>query len=200
MGGRIKDAGLLEERRKELVAAATDVFYERGFDHATVNDIADRCGWSVGALYRYVKSKDDILVLVCSEIYRSVGFESLQPGSEAREPVEAFTTTFSDFCESIDRHRRQIVLMYREFGRLRPRSRRHFQEEERSVMSRFADLVRAGVEQGAFDCDDPEQFAVDCVARAHGLALKSWALGDRSRAVARASLTSWTLAALHAGV
>ena len=198
MGGNIKNADLLEERRHELVAAATAVFFERGFDRSTVNEIADRCGWSIGALYRYVKTKDDILVLVCSEIYRNVGRDSLRVAALEADPVDAFAATFSSFCATIERNRRQIVLMYREYGRLSPRARRHFMEEERGVMARFAELVTDGVARGVFVCEDPELFAVDCVGRAHGLALKSWALGQRSRATSRASLTRWALAALGA--
>ncbi|WP_109261069.1 TetR/AcrR family transcriptional regulator [Hyphobacterium indicum] len=50
-----------EERPDEILSAALDVFTEKGFAAARVEDIARRAGLSKGAVYLYFDSKDAML-------------------------------------------------------------------------------------------------------------------------------------------
>lgn len=192
---RLKDSSLLDERRQQLVAAATEVFFERGYDRASVNEIAERCGWSVGGLYRYVRKKEDILVLVCTEIFRRIGPASLT-APDSLCPRERLRDALTAYCENIQQHARQVLLLYREYGRLSPDTRRYFMQLETRVRTVFQRLVEDGIADGAFTCEDPELFAVDCIGRTHTLALKGWALGNRSPEQTIDALVSWTLRSL----
>lgn len=49
------------DRRKEILAAATEVFAERGFHRTRVSDIAKKAGVAYGLIYHYFESKDDVL-------------------------------------------------------------------------------------------------------------------------------------------
>lgn len=49
-----------EDRRKALLQAALDEFYEKGLTAARADDIAERAGLSKGTLYVYFKSKEDL--------------------------------------------------------------------------------------------------------------------------------------------
>jgi TetR/AcrR family transcriptional regulator, cholesterol catabolism regulator len=60
-----------EERWSELLQVATQVFYEKGYDAASLQDIADRLGMLKGGLYYYITSKDDLLYTVISEVHRA---------------------------------------------------------------------------------------------------------------------------------
>jgi AcrR family transcriptional regulator len=55
-----------EERWSELIEVATDVFYAKGYDAASLQDIADRLGMFKGSLYYYIQSKEDLLY----DVYR----------------------------------------------------------------------------------------------------------------------------------
>lgn len=50
-----------EERRNQILAAASTVFARSGFHEARMEDIAEEVGLSKGALYLYYKSKDAII-------------------------------------------------------------------------------------------------------------------------------------------
>src|SRR6201990_3672250 len=50
-----------EERWSELIEVATDVFYAKGYDAASLQDIADRLGMLKGSLYYYIQSKEELL-------------------------------------------------------------------------------------------------------------------------------------------
>ncbi len=50
-----------EERRQELLDAAASMFAEKGFDGASMAQIASSCGVSKALLYHYYKSKEELL-------------------------------------------------------------------------------------------------------------------------------------------
>lgn len=59
-----------EERWAELIEVATQVFYEKGYDGASLQDIADRLGMLKGSLYYYIQSKEDLLFDVISSVHK----------------------------------------------------------------------------------------------------------------------------------
>lgn len=50
------------DKRRRIVAAATALFQEKGFDDTTTAEIASAAGIGAGTLYLYVESKEDLLV------------------------------------------------------------------------------------------------------------------------------------------
>jgi AcrR family transcriptional regulator len=56
-----------EARRKEIVEAAKEVFFEYGFQSATMEQIAKRVELSKGTLYLYFSSKEELYVTVFME-------------------------------------------------------------------------------------------------------------------------------------
>jgi AcrR family transcriptional regulator len=56
-------------RHDEIVDAAAALFYEKGFDATTIQDIADVVGMLKGSLYYHVASKDALLVEVLAQIH-----------------------------------------------------------------------------------------------------------------------------------
>lgn len=53
-----------EDRPREICAAALEVFAEKGFAAAKLDDIARRAGVSKGTLYLYFKDKEDLFLAV----------------------------------------------------------------------------------------------------------------------------------------
>jgi TetR/AcrR family transcriptional repressor of mexJK operon len=53
-----------QERRRAILQAALHVFGEKGYDGASMDDVAQATGLSKGALYGYFSGKDDLLAAV----------------------------------------------------------------------------------------------------------------------------------------
>lgn len=53
-----------QQRKEEIIKAAEDVFFSRGFEHSTMDDIAAKAELSKGTLYLYFKSKEMLHVEV----------------------------------------------------------------------------------------------------------------------------------------
>lgn len=53
--------GLREARRQAIVKAAYEVITERGYDNTAMSDVTRRAGVAQGTLYRYVRSKRELV-------------------------------------------------------------------------------------------------------------------------------------------
>lgn len=53
-----------EEARELILEEARELFIEKGFTHATMDELRTRCGMSKGNLYYHFNTKDEILVQV----------------------------------------------------------------------------------------------------------------------------------------
>ena len=69
---QIKNPDLVEKRRRQIVEAAAKLFIAQGFHKTTTRQIAKAAGFSIGSLYEYVTSKEDVLYLVCESIHAEV--------------------------------------------------------------------------------------------------------------------------------
>ncbi len=59
MSSQTKDAN---ERRREILEKAAKLICEKGFQGASLRDIASACGLTKAGLYHYCQSKDDLLL------------------------------------------------------------------------------------------------------------------------------------------
>ena len=58
---QVKNPDLVEKRRRQIVEAAAKLFIDQGFHKTTTRQIARAAGFSIGSLYEYVTSKEDVL-------------------------------------------------------------------------------------------------------------------------------------------
>jgi TetR/AcrR family transcriptional regulator, cholesterol catabolism regulator len=56
--------GTRRNRQDEVLLAAIDVFYRKGYATASIQDVADAVGVLKGSLYHYIDSKEDLLARV----------------------------------------------------------------------------------------------------------------------------------------
>lgn len=59
-----KKADRVEKKHDQIVKGAIKVFLEKGFHPTTIREISEAAGMSMGQLYHYVSSKDDVLFLI----------------------------------------------------------------------------------------------------------------------------------------
>lgn len=59
-----------ELRRTGIVDAAEKLFYKKGFDNVTMDEIADAVEFSKGSLYVYFKNKDSLFFAIVARVHR----------------------------------------------------------------------------------------------------------------------------------
>ena len=77
-GDEVKSGTKSEETRERIFSAALTLFRERGFETATMREVAEKAGVATGAAYYYFASKEAIIM----EFYRRSSDE-MQPKMEA---------------------------------------------------------------------------------------------------------------------
>lgn len=93
-------------RRGRIVDAASALFREKGFEAATMREIAERADVGVGTVFVHAKSKSDLLVLVYWEAIRDTvrkAFTTLPKGATlAEELMYVFTRLFEMYARDVE--------------------------------------------------------------------------------------------------
>lgn len=85
-------------RHAELLDVAIALFYEKGYANTTLQDIADRMGFTKAAIYYYAKNKEELLV----EIYTAIVAPAI---ANARELAAATASDgATQFVSLIEQH------------------------------------------------------------------------------------------------
>lgn len=164
------------DRLTAITKAASREIVLRGYDNLSVGDIADAAGISVGGIYRYIKTKTDLLVMVCKGIYDGVREELGEIiASDAVYDVK-LASAIDHYLVSCENRRAEITMVYREYRQLPAEAQQHFMQREQAIVDLFADLLRAGMRAGAFRGVDANLLAIDIVFLGHLPSFKGWAL------------------------
>src|SRR5438552_14339759 len=87
-------------RRKQLLAAAQEVFVANGYHAAAMDDIADRAGVSKPVLYQHFPSKLDLYVALLDQHVEVLGERvrgALASTDDNKERVTACIAAYFDF-------------------------------------------------------------------------------------------------------
>lgn len=71
-----------------IADAAKEVFADRGYQGATLEEIAQRGGMSKATIYIYYKNKDDLFVHVVEQLYDAVTAATVQEAEKRRPPLK----------------------------------------------------------------------------------------------------------------
>ena len=61
-----------DRRLAEILSHATDVFYERGYEGASMRDLSRATGMSLAGLYHYCESKEKLLYLIQKHTFSTI--------------------------------------------------------------------------------------------------------------------------------
>jgi AcrR family transcriptional regulator len=138
----IKNARLVDLRRKQIIEGAMQVFAAKGFHRASVREIADAAGLTMGTMYNYVRSKEDILYIVY-DFMTTILTEGLNKAiEETADPREKVSAALRHNMEMIYQYRDVIMFLYREAGNYDRESVRTVLAQETKYIEVFEELLR----------------------------------------------------------
>ncbi|MFH0781155.1 MAG: TetR/AcrR family transcriptional regulator [Pseudomonadota bacterium] len=108
----IKNQELVKERRRQIADGAVKLFIKYGYHKTTTRALAKETGLSIGSLYEYVSTKDDVLYLVCIAIHAEV--EQGVKDALARPTVgkAALAEVIREYFLACNRMSDHVLLMY----------------------------------------------------------------------------------------
>jgi AcrR family transcriptional regulator len=99
-----------ERNRRRIIAAAREVFRERGLS-ATLDDVARHAGVGVGTAYRRFANKDELLDALFADMIDTVEAIATEAAADP-DPWRGFATSLEKVCEvqAFDRGLREVML------------------------------------------------------------------------------------------
>ncbi len=192
----VRDKDLIAQRHEEIFRAASRVFISRGYHNATVREIAREAKLSLGGLYSYIKTKEDILYLVFDKLTTTLRQNMRRAIEGIEDPVEQIRAALRADLKTTEEFQDEILLMYQETKSLGRESRGAVLSREADYVKFFEDILRSGYEWGVFKGDP--RLAADAIAYLCSIiALRRWNLRARfSSEEVREGLVDFILRAL----
>jgi len=146
----VKDVQLIEKRRTEMIRGSVQLFKQKGFHRTTTREIAQAAGFSIGTLYEYIRTKEDVLYLVCDSIYAQVK-SRLQQMNLEQGTLENLKMGISHYFYVIDEMQDEVQVLYQEVKSLSKDVLPYVLEKETEMTAMIEMLIERCVEQGVLD-------------------------------------------------
>jgi AcrR family transcriptional regulator len=135
---------------ERLLAEATRLFAERGYDRTSVQEIVEAAGVTKGALYHYFGSKDDLLHEIYGRVLR-LQTERLDAiaarDTDVRERLaEAAADVVVTSIQNLD----DTKIFFRSMHQLSPEKQKAVRAERRRYHETFRSLIEEGQREGTF--------------------------------------------------
>ncbi|MFC7219344.1 TetR/AcrR family transcriptional regulator [Streptomyces polyrhachis] len=146
---------------ERLLAAATRLFAEHGFERTSVQQIVEAAGVTKGALYHYFGSKDDLLHEVYARLLR-LQQERLDHFAALDAPVQdRLRQAAADVVVTTLENNDDATIFFRSVHLLAPEKRKEVRADRRRYHDRFRALVEEGQAAGVFAADTSADLVVD---------------------------------------
>jgi len=152
----VKDESLIKKRRAQMIHGAVSLFKEKGFHRTTTREIAKASGFSIGTLYEYIRTKEDVLYLVCDSIYDEVG-ERLSSIDLGQGTLESLKLGIRHYFKLIDDMQDEVLVMYQEAKALSQEAIPYVLKKELEMVSMFERLINRCVENGELNIGKDHQ-------------------------------------------
>jgi len=177
---QIKNPELVDRRRRQIAEAAVQLFIEKGFHKTTTREIAQAAGFSIGSLYEYIASKEDILYLVCEAIHAEVERGVAEAMKRATAGKDALVEVIREYFRVCDRMSDFILLIYQETRSLPSQWQKRVLENELRITGLFVEVLTRIAENGELpNLDDRsiELAAHNICVLGHMWTFRRWFLG-----------------------
>ncbi|GAA3652601.1 TetR/AcrR family transcriptional regulator [Streptomyces chitinivorans] len=146
---------------QRLLAAATRLFADRGYDRTSVQEIVEAAGVTKGALYHYFGSKDDLLHEIYGRVLR-LQQERLDAFASSDAPVEQrLRDAAADVVVTTIDNLDDASIFFRSMHQLSEDKQKQVRAERRRYHERFRALIEEGQKAGVFSTATPADLVVD---------------------------------------
>jgi len=173
----VKDEKLIEMRREQMVRGAVKLFKEKGFHRTTTREIAKEAGFSIGTLYEYIRTKEDVLFLVCDSIYDEV-LNSLSAIETEGGTIAGLKSAIHQYFILIDNMSDEFVVMYQESKSLPKDALKYVLKKEMEMVALFEESLQSCADSGELRIkqEDIQVAAHHVVVQGQMWAFRRWAL------------------------
>ncbi|MFC7062279.1 TetR/AcrR family transcriptional regulator [Halobacillus seohaensis] len=138
----IKNEALVEKRRQQMIRGAVQLFKEKGFHKTTTREIAKASGFSIGTLYEYIRTKEDVLFLVCDSIYESVKNRMEVSIDQHEKSVANLVHAVKAYFFLMNDMQDEVLVMYQEVKSLSKDAQDYVLQKERDMVGMLEKVIQ----------------------------------------------------------
>jgi TetR/AcrR family transcriptional regulator, cholesterol catabolism regulator len=176
----VKDERLVEKRRDQMIRGAVSLFKQKGFHRTTTREIAKAAGFSIGTLYEYIRTKEDVLYLVCDSIYEQVRLE-LEELDIDQGTIDSLRLGIAHYFQVMHRMQDEVLVMYQEAKSLSKDALPYVLRKELEMVGMVEKLIVRCVETGELELSDNQihMLAQNVFVQGQMWGFRRWALQKR---------------------
>jgi AcrR family transcriptional regulator len=168
-----------QRRRGEILDAAAEIFFRKGYDATSIQDIASSVGILKGSLYYYIDSKDDLLFEIINEAFQA----SLDALARVRQvpgdPLDRIHAMVRTHVHVFASTRIKSAVFFREFRSLSAQRQKIIRREGEVYTEFLRTQIRAGQDLGLVDrALDPKLTSIGVIGMLNAMSFWYKADGD----------------------
>jgi len=140
-------------RRQEILQAAIRIFAEKGFERATLDEIAEAAEFGKGTIYNYFASKEELFFTLFHqglEQFHQVVNQLLTQARTPLEKIEAYIDAAFDYLKKHEDHYRIISFEIQQPSLLIGPIHQKLSEEILKELQFLTGLIREGIQEDIF--------------------------------------------------
>jgi TetR/AcrR family transcriptional regulator, cholesterol catabolism regulator len=136
-------------RRRQVLDAAAKVFRNKGYEAASIRDIAEELGILKGSLYYYIKSKDDLLFEILTDMLQQLD-SRLEPWRlTTGSPIARLESFVLLYIAHVIKNHQRYWLFFQDVNSLSNGRRKEVIAMLRTYDADLTDLLSEGVADGS---------------------------------------------------
>lgn len=143
--GRIKVSHEIATRKEVIIKHAAHLFKEKGFKSASMRELADIVGVEAASLYNHIKSKNELLNIICFDVANRYIAKMEEVEQEKTSTIEKIEKLLRFHITGMVLHFQEIYVCDREWKHLDNPYLSNFQNQRRTYRKRFASLIEEGI-------------------------------------------------------
>jgi AcrR family transcriptional regulator len=195
---RTKKKTLIEKKHYLIAQAAIPLFEKKGFNQTSIREIADAADISVGLLYKYISTKDDILFLAYKEL-SDRNFDALSTLNlqKLKTPIKKLRASMEALIKLVDEDPKKFLFLYTESKFLNRAALKDVLGDEFRTIEHFKKIIEEGIRKKLFADHDPFFSATVIVYLIMLGPMRGWSYQAKySQRVARENLIDFCLKSL----
>ena len=144
----------MNNKEQQILSAAAKIFREKGYQRATIKDVADEVGLLKGSIYYYIKSKQELLYKIgiaplkaTTEKLKEVVNQDISPEEKLKLAIKTRLKAFDEFYPEI------LVFLHERFDELSEDERSFLKKGQKEDEEFWRKILTEGMERDVFRKD-----------------------------------------------
>jgi TetR/AcrR family transcriptional regulator, cholesterol catabolism regulator len=147
--GRIKTEN--NSTRKEIIVEkAANLFKEKGYKAASMRDLAEVVGVEAASLYNHIKSKSELLHVICLDVANRFTIKIEEVEAEEIPAKEKLEKLLRFHIREMLNNYEDVIVSDREWKHLSEPFLSNFRHQRRTYRKRFASILDEGIKKKEF--------------------------------------------------